>query len=184
MNDDAGAGKARRKAWWRPCLLAPVAGVVLMATACGGGSHPAGSAATTEPGAIQQVNRYAQCMRGHGVPNFYVTRQASSTSSNTAGPVLKLGPNEIVQGVDTASPQYQSAQKTCGHLLPAAAPAVLSAGLLKGFIKAAACMRAHGYQDWPDPVMRNGHPFTQVPSGIDTSSPRFQSAQKTCSPQM
>ncbi len=124
-------------------------------------------------------------MRQHGVPNFYYSRPDSQAgSAGSTGPALKFSGGWVVEGVDTGTPQYQSAQKTCGHLLPTLLPLAVSPKLLQGFIKAAACMRAHGYPDWPDPVMQHGLPFTQIPSSADVNSIQFQSAQKACHPQM
>jgi hypothetical protein len=53
--------------------------------------------------------------------------------------------------------------------------------MLRSLIKAAACMRAHGYPGYPDPAVQHGQPCPcALPSAIDTSSPQFQAAQKTC----
>jgi hypothetical protein len=43
-------------------------------------------------------------------------------------------------------------------------------------------MRAHGYPNFPDPVIGNGRVEYQVgpPMGIDPYSPQFQSAQQLC----
>jgi hypothetical protein len=181
MNDDTSGGRPWRDAWRGSRLLAAVAGMMLLVAACGSGSDKPSSTASS-PSVSVQLASYAQCMRGHGVPDFYFSRPGSSAGST--GPALKFPGGWIVQGVDTSAPKYQSAQKACGHLLPASAPLVLSVSAVRRMIKAAACMRAHGYPDWPDPVMENGAPFTQIPSGIDTNSPQFQSAQKTCHPEM
>jgi hypothetical protein len=48
-------------------------------------------------------------------------------------------------------------------------------------VKFAACMRAHGYPDYPDPIVQNGGvEQSPLPSSIDTSSAQFQAAEKTC----
>ena len=53
---------------------------------------------------------------------------------------------------------------------------------INNLVKFAACMRAHGYPDYPDPVVQNGSVEEQpLPSSIDTSSAQFQAAQQTCS---
>ncbi len=45
----------------------------------------------------------------------------------------------------------------------------------------AACMRAHGYPGYPDPsVQAGGIMRPPLPASIDTSSPRFQAAEKGC----
>jgi hypothetical protein len=49
-------------------------------------------------------------------------------------------------------------------------------------VKAAACMRAHGFPDYPDPQRGpNGGVEQLLPSSIDTSSPQYQAAQQACS---
>ncbi len=52
--------------------------------------------------------------------------------------------------------------------------------MLRQGVRFAACMRAHGYPTYPDQAVRNGMIATFDPPGVDTSSPQFQAAQKTC----
>jgi len=54
--------------------------------------------------ALAKELKFAQCMRGHGVPNF---------PDPTMAGVVRLG-----AGVDPSSPQFQSAQKVCQALVP------------------------------------------------------------------
>ncbi len=52
---------------------------------------------------------------------------------------------------------------------------------INSLVKFAACMRAHGFPDYPDPDVQNGRVDEQpLPSSIDTSSARFLAAEKTC----
>jgi hypothetical protein len=48
------------------------------------------------------------------------------------------------------------------------------------YLKAAACIRRHGFPDFPDPTFQNGTVRFNVPSSIDTNSPQAESAQATC----
>lgn len=91
-------------------------------------------------------------------------------------------PNEVVYGVNPRSAQYQSANRVCQHLIPGmSAPPPLTAPQLRGMIRDAACMRAHGFPDWPDPEVRNGQLVgNPVPAGINMSSPQFLAAVKAC----
>lgn len=66
----------------------------------------------------------------------------------------------------------------CGGRIPSAA----RQRLLRQMIKAAACMRTHGYPGWPDPALRNGQISPGTPTNIDMNSPQFQAAQKACGP--
>lgn len=63
---------------------------------------------------------------------------------------------------------------------PGARPA-LTAAQLRRLIRAAACMRAHGFPGYPDPDVQNGAVVLQpLPASIDTSSPQFQAAETAC----
>jgi hypothetical protein len=174
-----------RPAAWRPTLIAALAvmaalaGAALLA-ACGG-SHPSAAGGSTEQPSRQQVDVFAQCMRSHGLTNFYLS---SPNSKNPDPGELAIGflPYGVVYGMDVSSPQYQSASSACGHLLPGGGePPPVTAAQLRSLDRAAACMRAHGFPDYPDPVLQNGHLVPNpLPTGIDMSSPQFQAAVKTC----
>jgi hypothetical protein len=95
-------------------LAAALAGVALLAAACGGGSAPA-TARPASHGVTNSTNNadvvaYTQCMRAHGVPNF---PDPNSQGELFNGAYLKQA------GVDPDSPQVQAAGSACSHLLPA-----------------------------------------------------------------
>ena len=75
------------------------------------------------------------------------------------------------------------AMKACRHLLPHGTPpsaAELHQAFIQG-VKAAQCMRSHGYPTWPDPTDQYGYNTQPLPpANIDTSSPQFQAAAKAC----
>jgi hypothetical protein len=162
-----------------PQSLAVLAGTVLIVTACGGGgSHPAGSAAS--PGPAQQLAIFAKCMRSHGAADFYFSRQVGALSPPAPGQLVMDRHGYTVRVDDTA--QLRAAQQACQHLFPGT-PA--SAGeqhqQFLNALKAAACMRSHGYPGWPGPQQQDGRNFQpRPPVGVDTSSPRFQSVAKAC----
>jgi hypothetical protein len=159
-------------------VMAGLAGAALLA-ACGSSHAPAAQA--TSPGqlTVQQVDAYAQCMRSHGITNFNIS--PPDTPSENGDVNISFGNYGVVVGVDTGSSQYQSAESACQHLLPHMVPPPLTTADLRRDDRFAACIRAHGIPNFPDPEVRNGHvvpnPF---PSGIDVSSPQFQAAVKTC----
>ena len=64
------AGRGRWVAW--------LAGIVLLAAACGGGS--AGPAASPGQALYQQELTYSRCMRSHGVPDFPILKQGPGGS--------------------------------------------------------------------------------------------------------
>jgi hypothetical protein len=156
-----------------------LAALALLAAACGGGSHSTGTGASTPPNLAQAMNSFMRCMHTHGEPGLYDTRAPASPAS---GNVLLVFGGFAIQGADPGSPQFQSAQDACRHLLPMGAPPS-AAELHKQLInagRAAACMRAHGYPQWPDPKVIDGRLTNFVPSGIDVNSLRFQAAAKAC----
>jgi hypothetical protein len=161
--------------------------VSLCAAACGGGSG-------TDPSASQGSNNadkavaYADCMRAHGVTNF-----------------PDPGSSDSVTGIDPDSATFLSAKAKCAKLSPM--PPVKTHATeqqISQALESAKCMRAHGFPDFPDPVVTStpptfgGVPPGQAPSGsggstsysngilfkvpasIDVSSAAFQAAAKAC----
>lgn len=174
------SGSRRRAGSWPAAVVAAVAGAALLA-ACG--SHPPASG--TDPGlpTRQQVDAYAQCMRSHGVTNFYLSRP-NSANPDPNEIAIGLLPYGVVYGVDPSSPQYQSANSACQHLLPGGGARMsVTSGELRSMDRGAACMRSHGFPGYPDPGVQNGQLVPgPLPTTIDTSSPQFQAALQTCHP--
>jgi hypothetical protein len=173
MNEETGASRrpARPR---RAAAVAILAGTALLAAACGG-SPPAGSSTSPGQRSVQKAAVFAQCMRSHGEPNFYISGAGSSPGSTHQVRILGY----TVAGIDPNSAQFAAAMTACRHLLPATAGTVARQHL-KGELKLAACMRAHGYPAYPDPKMQPGGEWQALPAGIDTSSPQFQAAEKAC----
>jgi hypothetical protein len=114
MNHDTGGrpGRPRRMS----VLAAALAGVALLAAACGGGTapvtaRPASHGVTNSTGNADGA-AYTQCMRKDGVLNF--------PDPNTQGKLFN-GAYLKKSGVDPGSPQVQTADSACSHLLPAGA---------------------------------------------------------------
>lgn len=180
----APSGRSRRRRFPRIGLfLFAFFGGSVGAAGCGGGSTGPGVAslgATTsttstipQSGGITktafyaQELAYAQCMRAHGDVSFPDPNSAGAFGTPKSQP-------------DENTPQYASANKTCGHLLPSggfppAVLAILSAELLKY----AQCMRAHGLTSFPDPIV-NSHELGFQIRGFDPDAPQFRAAQKAC----
>lgn len=165
---------------------AALVGLVLIAGACSGGPKSpsvAGAGPTTtasgtssggpkSSGALSEMMAYAKCMRTHGIPDFPDPTPNPGGSGGSiqvnGGPGSDLNPH---------NPGYEAANTACQSLLPhgGTVPAP-SAALLETEVKLAACMRSHGYPTFPDP---NGQ-GAFVLQNFDISSPRAQSAFKTC----
>jgi hypothetical protein len=162
MNDDAGGGRGRLRRAGE--LAAALAGITLLAAACAGGSSP--SAGST---AYQKGVAYAQCMRSHGEPSF--PDPDSQGNFNTGG-------------IDNRTSQYQSANKSCAHLLPNnGQPTAQNQKVVSAALKYAQCMRSHGITDFPDPTVQNGGAAIGLgEKNADQSSPQYQTAQHACKP--
>jgi hypothetical protein len=160
---------------WHVAAGALVAGTML--AACGGSHSSAPDTAAAQTAKTMAV--FAQCMRGHGQPDFYYANPQSV--SNSSAPAFSLGQGYLVTGVKPQTPQFQSALAACRHLLPPRPRGTLTQQQLQRDIKFAQCMRAHGDPDYPDPDVQNGQLVQKpLPSSIDTSSPQFAAAQKAC----
>jgi hypothetical protein len=201
-HDRAHAAVAERRLWrpGRGALFAAVglvAGMGLLAAACGGARDPGsatgggtGSTTTTvatsgptgspssgrstRSGSAAQSEQLqlAHCMRAHGVLDF-------PDPGATGGFLHAIA----AAGVDTRSATFQAALQACQQYNPAGnlTSAQRAAANAKG-VEFAQCMRSHGVPDFPDPS--TGPLGEQVVNlthtGIDPSSPTYQSANSAC----
>lgn len=162
----------------RPALAAIGLLTAGLLAACGGPQAPD---ATPSAGRVQQLDIFAQCMRSHGEPDFYFVSQQNLPGSSSSQPMLSIM-GEAVPGIDPGTARFQSAMTACRHLLPGGGPQPVSQKQKEQLLRAAACMRSHGFPDYPDPFFPStgGIGEKPLPASIDTSSPQFQAAQKTC----
>jgi hypothetical protein len=192
MNGDTPDARYRERRT-RSCraagLAGAVVGIALLCTACGSGPSlgvaSLGSTTTTTAAggsgapsdllespqqAYQQDVSYTECMRSHGLSKF------PDPTLNARGETMASSP------YDTNSPQYQSANSACKHLLPnnggPPTPAEIATATAQ-LLKYSQCMRAHGEPNFPDPTV-SPHFFGFRISAMDASSPQFQAAQKAC----
>jgi len=166
-----GYSGASRCSPWRPAsrragaLPAAVAGVALLAAGCGSGSSAAAGSKS-----YQQSLAFVQCMRTNGAPAFPDPARNGTVNASQ---------------LNVSSAQVLSAFSTCGHLLPGGVQIQLTSAqqqqLLKRAVKHAACMRAHGITNFPDPTLTNNHPGGPLAgTGINRNSPFFLDAQQAC----
>jgi hypothetical protein len=169
MKDDTGSspGRQRRAGLRASALAAPLAGLALLIAACGGSSSPGGSAANQTP--YQKDVAYAACMRSHGEPKF--------PDPNSQG-------NFNTGGIDNQTSQYQSANKTCVHLLPSNGQLTAqNQKAVSAALKYAQCMRTHGIATFPDPTVANGGSAIGLgDKNVDQNSSQYQTAQQACKP--
>jgi hypothetical protein len=172
----------------RPLTLASVVAVAalsLLAAGCGGGSPPSvatGStttnAASPSGGSTQATGlvAYASCLRSNGVPNF--------PDPDSSGGIPKDAVVSAFKAV--GSSQAVAAQNTCRHLFPAGgslsgrAVQTITAQDQQDYLKAAACMRSHGFPAFPDPTFPNNSVQVSIPSSINQNSSQFTSAATLC----
>jgi hypothetical protein len=166
-------------------MLAPIA--VLLA-ACNGGSSGASVArlsatatstgtTSSSPAASAQGNEvlaFARCMRAHGLPNF---------PDPTSGGVFD---KSKLQQTGYTGAQVRAVQDgPCKDILPTAAPSspnsqTITTQQQQDYIDAIACMRSHGFSNFPDPTFSGGHVTLVPPPGVDTNSTQFTAAQHIC----
>jgi hypothetical protein len=159
--------------WRAAAVAATLAVAAVMAAACGGGGPQApGSGPSSDQNLATELDSFASCVRSHGVPGFHFTTTIPPSD------VASLGIGGYYAEYDS-TPAFEAAQKACQHLYPGGMTP--PSGTHQEFLRAlrsAECMRSHGYPDWPDPdPTRLGF---RVPVSIDTNSPQFQAAAKTC----
>lgn len=143
-----------------------------VATAQSGGSTAAAS--TLDP--AEQADRWASCMREHGV-----------TMAQTSGgaPVLDDAGLPRVDKEKTSTAVVTKASDACRALLPVVAPAStpLTADELDRLRRYAVCMRQHGIPEYPDPDPVTGSAnATDALKNRDKYDPAVIAAMQACQP--
>jgi hypothetical protein len=151
-------------------LLAVIflATAALMTAACGGGSPSTAGPAGTGQSRLAHALAFAHCMRSHGVPNF-------PDPTSAGGFEMSSSNSSSLQG-------HQAARAACGHLYPnegkaTADPAQQAQQQRQGLVFAA-CMRRHGFPNFPDDW--SGNVGQLISAGIDPSSPQLNAGLTKC----
>jgi hypothetical protein len=177
VNDESNARPGEARTLRMAVMVVALASSALVVAACGGGSQPSGSGASSDQNLSVVLDSYASCMRSHGVPNFYFTHLAAPPSAPPPGEFVLGYRGWFAEAASGA--QFRSAQKACRPLLPfGKTQGTETRQEFLTALKAAQCMRSHGYPDWPDPDPNIGG--VGVPAGVDTKSTQFQAAASTC----
>jgi hypothetical protein len=160
-------------------MLAPVVAVAafsLFAAGCGGGSGSPGvanvasstasAAAATQNGAFA----FAHCLRSHGLPGW---PDPTSDGGFDKAKLRQLGYSVArVRAVEDGP---------CNHLFGSSSQGpTITLTDRADYLQAAACMRTHGFRDFPDPIFQDNNVRTSIPSSIDQDSSQFKSAAATC----
>jgi hypothetical protein len=152
--------------------LAVMAGVIVLASGCGGGSSTDPDASPSATSNVAKEVAYTNCMRAHGVAVSVGSNGGFSVSGSSS------------DGSSGASQKaFDSAQDACRHLLPnggqpnQAQRAAHQAQALQQALKYTQCMRSHGVPDFPDPSENNGAVgFNHV----NASAPGYTKANQAC----
>jgi hypothetical protein len=165
----------------RAGALAVAAAVALLAAACGGSAASSASSPT-----YAQVLALAQCMRGHGVPNFPDPDASGSYSLTSNGSIEGAGGSSV----DINSSQVQAAYGDCRHLLPGGPSFSQLEQMeqqgqqrqeqaLPEMLKWEQCVRGHGVPNFSIPLGGQS-PAPGKTGAVNPNSPQFQGAVRTC----
>jgi hypothetical protein len=159
--------------------LASAAAFSVLAVGCGGGGSPgvagnpssASAGTTTVPaGSVAGALAFARCMRSHGIPSW-PDPTADGGFDKTKLRALGVSPARIRAIED----------RSCNYSFQNAAPAkTITPADQTDYLRAAACMRTHGFPGFPDPTFQSGNVRVDVPPSIDQDSSRFRSAATIC----
>jgi hypothetical protein len=161
-----------------PAAVVAAAVFALLAAGCGGGgsSGTAGWSAltnapttTTQNGTPASALAFARCMRSHGIPNW--------PDPNSRGLFDKSKLQQLGLSVSHVRALEEG---PCNIPLPGARGYTITPADRADYLEAAACMRTHGFPDFPDPTFRDDNVQTNIPSSISQDSSRFKSAAETC----
>jgi hypothetical protein len=173
-HDDVGRTRCLRRTGR---MVSALLAVVLLATACAGGSNGpavAGQGSSSTPAAspsggdpMDAALAYARCMRENGISDFPDPQPGG-------GPIQ-------VPGSDWNSPQFNAADDACKSLLPPPSAEEQQQGF-EDMLQFAQCMREHGIADFPDPTPGEGidSPPIQQGGDLDPNNPHFQTANEAC----
>ena len=153
-----------------PISVVAVAVVSLLAAGCGGGSPRSTTAATTmQTGALA----FARCMRSHGLSTW---PDPDSSGVFDKSKLRQLGYSE---------PRVRSIEMSaCSHFLPGPqGTAQQQHTRFAAMLSFANCMRARGFQAFPDPTSQGElTPQMVTAAGIDLHQPKLLNAGLACVP--
>jgi hypothetical protein len=123
------------------------------------------SPSARESGAVA----FSRCVRADGVPAY---------PDPSGGGLL---PKKTPQQLGVSPSQLQATQKACIHLVPGGGrpTAAQVEQQRRVMLRYAACIRAHGVSNMPDPDSR-GHLDIGPGTGVDVNSPAFEAAYAVC----
>jgi hypothetical protein len=170
-------------------ITAGILAVGVVVAACGGPSTPSvdtASTSTTTTSTLASPSSeghrptpsllaYASCMRSHGVPNF--------PDPGGKGGIPKPALVTALKAVSNS--QAETASNDCEDLLPAGGLSGQPVQTIpvqdeQDYLRAVACLRSHGFTNFPDPVFSAGGVHFTIPPSINTNSTQFEQAKLIC----
>jgi hypothetical protein len=114
-------------------------------------------------------------MRSHGVTNF----PDPASTGEIPKPAVVSALEAVGKSLGAA------AQHACNHLVPAGGLSgqpvhTITPKDRQDYLEAAACMRSHGFPDFPDPTFTSTDAQVNLPPSINQNSSQFTSAATIC----
>ena len=152
------------------CLALALAALPL--AGCGGSKDPNDSASSQDTG-YDQLLKFSQCMRSHGLASFPDPVQQSGGGISLT---MKKG-----SGLDPGSPKFKTAEAACRKFAPRRGTSQpMPAAEQQRFLRYSQCMRTHGVPQFPDPKFSGGGVQLRLPQGLGPDSPSLKAAQNAC----
>ena len=167
---------------WQSTALA--CGCAAAIAACGG----SGTSGYHNPhypyGAPNVPISMSKCMRANGVPNFPDPRSGPNGGGvgwPGGGPVMISNDVLLIMGMRLAGPAVAAAGKVCKEYMAPSGPGpTLTESQRVAAMNDAACMRAHGLPNFPDPTFSGANEQVPIGPGLNPASPAFQRAAQAC----
>jgi hypothetical protein len=116
-------------------------------------------------------------MRSHRFPSF---PDASANSIGNRRPSNTIDGIVIPSSIDVQSPVFQAAVRACQQVLSGGPPPPpITEKQREAALAVAACIRRHGFPNFPDPVFTKNEIGVRT-GGTDTQSPTFLRAGAAC----
>jgi len=158
-------------------------GATLAPAACGS-SGPTGYHNANYPyGAPNVPFSTSKCMRANGVSGFPDPREGPDGGGvGFPGGFGVGGDGELfVMGQTFSGPAVTHAEKVCKEYMPPGGPGpAVSESQRVAALNHAACMRAHGLPNFPDPTFSGGNQKLNLGPGLNLNSPAVKKAAEAC----
>jgi hypothetical protein len=151
-------------------VLLLVGGVALAACSSGGSRPSTDATAVAGRDTAAVLRELVQCARAHGMPNLPDPQIDANGQPHWPGGEPPVPPESVMR-----------ACRSIIHRLPPQPPGEgADAGNVPSLIRFAACIRAHGFPEFPDPLPDGKFDASAFPSGVKPGNPPFDAAMRAC----